>query len=443
MKKITAFGIFLILLTITSCVKESDLLTEGEPEIITQEGETRLVSGIVRDTSGTVLGDASVKIIVDDLEMATTADENGEWSLIVPNTLTEGYVVANKLEYSKSIQRLMETDENLAGDIFLAKESSNTELDLSLNVSTLKTVTGRVVDADGNPIPGVSLFIMSVIDGPEVEFDLTGFVLTDMDGNFEIIFEDEGYLASNLWGFYSGACNNTLFIPIEDMNPVVDLGDLEIAYENFSMFETSLESDGSSCYDDARARIFNFRSQTGYLPVIWDQPLGDIGLQYCPAESGVFYVGVESSDRSYFNGAFMIEDEVEPSYMFDICTPTEGSFLELNLGGDDILFEDVVFDPITQLISTEGDNPIIFSTQHWATFLPVGEDFSAYHIEKLNFLLFTNPGGVQYGLDEDSIVNYVSMVQDDASFCAGVVKVDLVGTDGSLVEANIRFRASK
>lgn len=444
MKNLTAFGIFLLMLALLfSCVKEADITTTGEPEVIPQEGETKLLTGLVRDTAGTVLPKASVKIVLEGLEIETEADENGEWNLTIPNSLTEGFIVANKVEYSKSIQRYNETGDKVIKDIYLARDPSNTELDLGFEQGNLKTVVGRIIDDNANPIPDVLLFLFSVLESPQMEYVFNGSVVSAEDGSFEIIYEDLGFSYSTLFTLFSGGCSDNLYFDVPNEDPIEDLGDLELSYENFSVFQTSLLSDGSSCYDNVRTLAYVYDLEAAFTENNYDQPLGDISLDYCLNEDGAVYIGVESEDNTHFNGLFVSPTEAETSYMFDICTPNPGIFLELNINGNVEVYEDnLVFENPRTVVSQNTDAQLNFRVLNWVTFTPSGSINPAYQIGKIKSLtLATN--GVEFDLDEESSVNYVNIVQDDDNFYAGIIKAQLSTNDGSTADMSIRFRVAK
>ncbi len=444
MKRIIAYSLFLFFLSFSySCVKEADVITEEETEVIPQEGETRVLTGIVKDTSGNILPQARIKMILGDLELETEADENGEWKVTVPNSLTEGYIVANKVAYSKSIQRFKETEDKRVEDIYLARVPSNTELDLSFGQSNLKTLIGRIVDANADPIPDVTLFLISLLVDPPNDYVFNGFVNTQADGTFEIIYEDDGFSSTSLYTLFSGACSDNISYTVQGQDPVEDLGDLELSSESFSIFQTKLESDGSSCYQTAKGLAFNYKSGTGFIPVAWDQPLGAISLEYCPSETGIFYVGVESDDNVHFNGKFLSDTEVEASYQFDICTPNPGNFLELNLDGTETTYTDIAFTSPRTVYSHDFTAPLSFQLRNWAIYTPNGSDRPAYHMGEVKELSVESANGVEYTLDEDSKVNYVNIVQDDDDFYAGIIKAQLKGDDSSFADMTMRFRVSK
>lgn len=447
MKNITLYSLLFLLVTICfSCIKEKDVITENEPEVIIEEGETSLITGIVRDTSGTVLAQASVKIVFDDLELVTESDENGTWELIIPSSLTEGFVVANKVEYSKSIQRFNELEENRVEDIYLATEPSNTELDLGFVQGSLKIVVGRIIDQIANPIPNVTVFLVSLLENSNNEYVFNGFVPTRADGTFEIIYEDEGFSSSTLYSIFSGACSDYISVDVLGQDLIEDLGDIELYSENFSIFQTTLESDGSSCYENVSTLAYHWNLESAFLPIAYDQPLGAITLEYCPEESGTFYVGVESEDNTYFNGLFVSEAEIEASYMFDICTPNAGNFLELNINGNVTIYEDnLSFGAPRTIISQDPDTPLVFTVLNWITYTAIGSDSPSYQIGELKSLAILGANEVEFNrLDEDSpSFNYVNIVQDDDTFYAGIAQAKHIADDGSEVDIAIRFRVEK
>ena len=444
MKRIIAYTLFLFFLSFSySCVKEVDIITEEETEVIPQEGETRILTGIVKDTSGSILPQARVKMILGDLELETEADENGEWKMTIPNSLTEGYIVANKVAYSKAIHRFKETEDLRVADIYLARTPSNTELDLSLGQGNLRTVIGRIVDSNTDPIPDVTLFLISLLPDPPNEPVFNGFINTLADGSFEITYEDDGFSSSSLHTIFSRACSDDIFYTLQGLDPVEDVGDLELSFENFSVFQTKLESDGSSCYQTAKALVFNYKSKTGFIPVVWDQPLGDVSLEYCPSESGIFYIGVESDDNVHFNGQFLTDTEVEAAYQLDICTPTTGNFLELNIDGTETTYSAISFGSPGLVYSHDIAAPLNFSVRNWAIYTPNGSTTPAYHMAEVKELSIESANGVEYTLDDDSQVNYVNIVQDDDDFYSGVIKAKLKGDNNSLADMTMRFRVGK
>ena len=446
MKKLKAYSLLLLLFSFcSSCIKESDILTESDPVVIHQEGETRMITGIVKDTSGSVLPGASVKVILDELALVTEADENGEWNLMVPIHLTDGFVVSNKIEYSKSIQRFKEKEGHVT-DIYLASSQSNTDLDLSLVVGALKTVVGRIINENGSPIPGVTIFLVSLLEGTPVDFVLNGFVPTDGDGHFEIIYEDTDIVSSTLHTIFPNVCSDYLSYPLDGQDLIEDLGDLLLASEGYSIFETKLESDGSSCYENVTTLAYHYNLEAAFQSVVYDQPLGDITVEYCPKGNNAFYIGVENEDNSHFNGLFVTGEEAEDAYAFDICTPYPGNFLELNINGEVNLYQDVNLIAPEKIAITGQEQSLILSVQNWVTSTAIGGTKPRYQIGRLNSLGVWG-GDIEFGFNivEGTIptFNYVNIVQDDDIFYAGIAQARLTTLDGIDLDVAIRFRVSK
>ena len=446
MKNLSIYSIFLLFgLLCFSCVKEQDLISEGETELIPQEGETKLLTGIVKDTSGVVIPEASVKLILDELEIEVLSDENGEWNLTVPSNLTEGYVVANKIEYSKSIQRFNETANHQVEEIFLTRDPDNLELDLGFVESNIITVLGRITDQNGIALPSVNLFLISVVDILENEYEFNAFGRSSSDGSFELIYEDNDYMSTTLYGSVSTGCSDILSIELEGVGPVEDLGAIQTPTDNFDIFQTSLVSDGSSCYGDVSILSYFCNSETSSRPIIYNEPLGDIQLEYCANENGYFYMGVESDDNAYFNGDFVKDGEIASSYSFDICTPNDGEFLELNVGDEYYFFDtDLSFQADRTVVAPGPAGLFVFSVLRWVKFVPLGADTPAYEIGEFRSLSLPWANQFEFSnIEDDRPVNFVNIVQDDDNYFSGIAFANLVGNDGNEVDIRIRFRVAK
>ena len=68
---------------------------------------------------------------------------------------------------------------------------SFTFLFVSINVFSQQTVSGTVSDAEGNPLPGVSI----------VEMNTTNGVVSDFDGNFQLSVDSNAVLVFSYLGF--------------------------------------------------------------------------------------------------------------------------------------------------------------------------------------------------------------------------------------------------
>ena len=452
MKNLTNYSIFLLILTLCfSCVKEGDIITDEETEVIQQEGETRLLTGMVRDTTGSTIPQAGVKIVFDepdkdiDLELVTEADKNGLWELTVPKSLTEGYVIGNKVAYSKSIQRLKITEDERTEDLYLVDETSNTDSDLSLRLGNLKTVMGRLIDENGNSISDVNIFVFSSLNGSD-ETVFNGYDFTREDGSFEIIYEAGDFNATTLIALISNGCRDAYSKSLTGEDPIEDLGEVEISYEGFTIFQSSTVRDDFSCYDNESMMAYYWDLQTAFQPVIYDQPLGDFELEYCPKDNGAFYIGVENEGNAHFNGVFVTAEEALEAYKFDICTPNPGNFVELLINGKGVLFEDnlSLIGP-GKIAYQDSELQLLFEVLTWAIFTPLGSEKPAYQIGELRSFAYI--GDIEIGFhsleNESPKFNYVNIVQDDENYFAGIAQIKLQSTDGSPADIAIRFRVSK
>lgn len=445
MKNQTIYLLHLLLLSLFfSCVQEEDILTGVQTEIISQEGELSLINGIVRDTSGAIIPQASIKIIFEEFELETVTNNSGEWNIEIPNSLQEGFIVANKIDYSKSIQRLTNLEENSFQEIFLAKDALNSEVDLSLTVGNLRTVKGMLIDGLGSPASNVNLFLLGITDSDQLDFKFMGFQQSGEDGNFEIIYEDDGFDYVSLFGLVSIGCRDLLEIKIEGKELVKDLGLIDISSEAFSKFQANIESDGSSCFDNAKTLAYYLNLIPD--PIQYDQPLGAVVLEYCPVENGVFYIGVESEGNIYFNGSFIPESDIKETYVFDICTPNSGNFLELNINGELTLFENnLLFAGDGTIVSGDQNTPLEFGVfKRIASFEP-GTNIPRYEIGEFKKLTLSGNTEVAFNNFNKNVpqYNYVNIVQDDDSFFSGIGHVKATANDGSETDIKIRFRVAK
>lgn len=443
--QITYITFLLVLSSSFACVNQEDRIIESGPEVVVPEGETKIISGIVRDTSGTFLQEAGVKIILDDLELETETDENGTWSLIVPESFSEGYLVANKVEYSKSINRIDEIENNQVQDVFLADQQSNAELNLSFKLGNLRTVKGRLVDEDLKPESQVNLFIFGLREVPQNEFVFLATGRSKSDGSFELLYEIDNYETISLFGIISGGCRDVLEITLQGQDPIEDLGDVDVSHDEFAVMQTKLESDGSDCYG-AVSTLSYYWDYTYQYNIKYDQPLGDVSVDYCPKGNSVFYLGVESDDDVYFNGLFVSETEVEDAYMLDICIPDSDSFLELNIDGNVTVYtENLALGPLGEVISNDAETPLVFAVPHLSSFTPFGSDKPAYQIGEIRSIQIL--GDYQVGFnkidDNDPEFNYANIVQSDFNYFSGIVQTNIPADDGTELNVKIRFRIAR
>ena len=449
LKYFKSFSFLVILVTICfACVKEEDMITETQTVISNQVGETKLVNGIVRDTSGFRIPEASVKIILENLELETVTDINGEWIISIPSRFSEGFIVANKFEYTKTIQRYLGSANN--NEIYLLEDVGNANIDLSVRLDSVKIVTGRIINQNAEPLPNISLLILSKFDSEFSEVIFSVFQTTNQDGSFELVFEDHRFESNTLIATNNNGCHDSIEYPLSNEAFVEDLGNLELPIEILSVFEASILSDGSNCYDNIATLSYSLGSLSQLVSINYDQPLGDITLEYCSKEQGAFYVGVENEDNSEFNGAFFTEQEFQASYAFDICTPNDNNFLELTINGNTTVYEEnLSYDGFTSIQGIvnlqDSETQLEMQIDNSITAFSSNPDQPSYQIGTLSVLSIQ--GSVEYDftfLDVDAPkFKHANIVVDDNNTFAGIAQAKVLEEDGSETEIKIRFRISK
>lgn len=434
----TSISLLVLLLAVCfSCVKEEDILSEPQTVVIPQEGEIKVVSGIVKDTTGTIIPDASIKIVLDELELETMSDENGEWSVGVPNSFDEGFIIANKLEYNKSINRYINSNDNQSKDIYLTDDPSNSELDLDFRLSELRTVKGRIVDENNTPQSNVDILIWLNLLDSSVR---SNFQLTDEGGNFEIVYEIENLAFSTLFAINPSLCSDNVVINLDWSISIEDLGDIVLSDEALSLFQTNIVSDGSACYDNVNTISYWTGTGLGLVPNSVNQPLGDASFPYCLDENEAFYVGVQSDDFTHFNGSFFSAAEIEDTYMLDICTPNSGTFLELDINGNKEVFTDnLTMEDGGEIVYSGTENPFILNIIPRITSNSLSDDEDKLQIGRLNFFFFLQENIIY----EDAVFDYANIIQDDDEMFTAVVNAKYLMDNNTETDIKIRVRIVK
>lgn len=427
-----------------SCVKEQDITTTTTTTTEPEEGEVNDLTGLVKDTLGQVVPNVNVKLYLDDLELETETDVNGEYNFIIPTNKKDGYIVADKIDYSKGIQYFNE-EENDLEDFFLAKEEAQ-ELDLNIDLDNLLTVKGRIVDQFYNPIENTKIFIRSYYPAPSLESDINGVVITDNTGYFELIYENKNYSTTVFFARNSIPCSELVGLNWQDPEPVKDLGDITMNMYEASTLETLLISNSTYCTVPAEIQAYKVFPSTPSLeqtiPYIYGQPMGNIALDFCEEGDDVFYIGVFNDDKTAFNGQFVPYEELEDNYTYDICTPAE-YFLEVTIGGETIVHtENLDYNSTGNLITfSENSNFTTFNigiqTLHWDQY-----GVNVIKKGKIDFFTLFENGIESFSLDND-MPTHVNIIQDDDDIFSGIVNAKVKDYDNVSADMSIRFRVQK
>ena len=446
MKSLSSILISLIITGLSfSCIPEEDFIEENAViEIISQEGEITTITGSVMDTSSNHIPNANIKLVFENLELETESNNNGVWTLNVPSSLNEGYIVVHKVNYSKSIQKIRASQPKEIYETFIAIDPSSEALNLSLRVSDLKTVLGQVVNQDLTPKSDVDVFLFSDINSTGFNTAFHGYLRTDESGNFEFIYEDNGYISTTLAGTTSDLCGYNFQISIESEDKLVELPNIIIPPSSSSTFVTNLENDGSNCYDKATAIVH----YTGNTPdkVQHNLPLGEINIEYCPTENSVFFIGIESNDKTYFNGSFFPESDIQENYSFDICTPNQSSFIELSINGTTTLYEDnLSFEGGGAIKALSPTSPLSFSVFNSFSSFDPGSNNLIYGFGQIRSFSLQGPNEIAFNNIDITApqYNFVNIVQDDIDFFSGLGHIITRNTNNETVDIKIRYKVAK
>lgn len=447
MKNIT-ISLFTILCLMMnySCVKEQDITTPTISTTEPEEGGTDDLTGFVRDTLGQVIPNVNVKLYLGDLELETETDINGEYNFLIPNNQQEGYVVADKIDYSKGIQYFEKDDENTLIDFYLAKEEAQ-GLDLNIDLDNLLTVRGRIVDQFSNPVENTKIFIRSYYPAPSVESEINGVSITNENGNFELIYEDKNYSTTVLFAINSIPCSELVGLNWQNPEPIKELGDITMNIYEISTLETLLISNSTFCTVPAQIQAYKLFPSTPpigqNIPNIYGQPMGNMSLDFCEEGNEVFYIGALNEDKTDFNGRFVPLEQIEENYTFDICTPTSNNFLEVMINGETILHtENIDYESTGNVISLmENQN---FTAFNITVNMIKHDQYGVNVIKKgvMDFFTRFENGSQKYNLHENS-PNYVNIVQDDLNIMSGLVQAKVVDLNVGIKDMIIRFRVEK
>jgi len=442
MKNITIslFTILYIMISY-SCVKEQDITTMTTTTTEPETGETNDLSGLVRDTLGQAIPNVNVKLYLDDLELETETDANGEYNFIIPTVQDEGYVVVDDIKHQKNIQYFNETQENDLETLFLIEEEIEENIDLSLKLDSVVIVRGQFIDLNGEPLEDVIIFFASILLNDEFEYVNNGFAKTDKNGNFEFVFEDVGYLYSIFSAIYPSVCAEYISSNFNEYDSIIDMGVITMDIGDLTQFESSVSDGGYDCYENTSLQSYNYDNITNN---VYDQPLGNFSISYCAEGNEVFYVGVVNQDKTDFDGQFVAIDKVESEYATEICTPMSEEFLEIKIGNneeilttDDLQFID---DFVDLIIFDNGGNTIILYVKSISKFVD-DENNTLLQSGQMDYISI-----IENGVEQSVPFlnkNYINFVQDDANIMSGVIQGKVQFLDGTIEDIKIRFRVQK
>ena len=410
----------------------------------TENTETYAVFGIVKDTLGQAIGEVSLKAYFDDLEIETMSDTDGNYEFKVPNSKTEGYVVASKEKYNQSIKSVRQTSNNIKKSIFLVENQKVLTENLSLITDSLLIIKGRTIDETSQPVEGASILFTSFKDAGIFEVGAIGFTDTDAMGNFEIIVNQGDYWVRSLRASYPSVCGSQFGTSWSDETSPKELGDITIELNSgIGKTVTSTINQLDCGSNDGYAKYYFTDRSTQFIN--FEKPLGDIGFDFCDnGELNMIFVGTHSRDLQNFNGRFYKANDLPLKNEFDICTPT-GYFFEMYKNG--VLTTGV--DGNVQGFATQGNVTLSTSTEDIIFLSPVTRtvrttpDFDIKietgKVQGLVTIDSNNNSVEEYPGSTDGL--YLDYVQNTADFVAGVIQGQMEEKNtGVINEYFIRFR---
>lgn len=338
------FSIFLLCaLALWSCAEEQDqTITDIElNEPPPPPGELIFLSGVVQDSLGNAIPSAVVHAVFDDFEYTDTADAQGAYAIGIPESKTEGYVMAVKDEFSRSILEASTEQEAVLQHILVPEEASSAAYWLSqFSVNNLFRLEGRCVSPEGEPVPG--LLVRAWSYGPDLPagFLEQGYVRSGADGRFLIIGEKGEYTSSSVFTFVGSTPCVTFygegFDANEDLIVVEITVEVDIEETLFPLSVNELGCGGSTTI------YWTFFPEVSFSAVTVSGTYGPpSSIKHCSNRtSDLFFIG-GSTERSakYFDGGFYRLSDIPDPLQFDLCQP-ENYFLRIVIDGSSFEGED-------------------------------------------------------------------------------------------------------
>jgi len=189
-----AFAIVTAMILVTSFYSCSDdNFVDTETEIEQSEPETveyTFVTGIVTDKNGSAISNIEVEYLTAGELKSTTTDQDGKYEIVeLEEEVTRIKVKCNGQGYLPKIEVVhINADRTVENDIILVTEEQTSSISIgnqgnqSLSDSLL-SLSGRVVNATGAPVPGIIVYLI------DYNFTTWLYSVTDSDGRYEFATE--------------------------------------------------------------------------------------------------------------------------------------------------------------------------------------------------------------------------------------------------------------
>lgn len=413
-----------------SCVTEEDVTTTSVEIEEPQEGEVVLIKGFVRDTSELALSQVSLKAQIGQYSSDITTGPDGYYEIEIPAIAEKGVIIAAKSQYNRTIQTIDPTKNEIVKDLFLLKDLNQNTPNLNVNPNELFRIEGRFIDQFNEPIRNKLVYGLSLYGNDE---DVSFSVKTDSEGNFEFVEEPQDFTVHFLFAnTYNEPCFDQFFesyIAFEE--ETLELGDLIFAQSMTKVILTNTTV--TDCIDiDFVNHIF----QPGGINIIEGLIPSDQHIQLCDYNSSdlPYYNGVKSMDRLHFNGRFQNLDDFSETTELSLCTPT-GSFGELRINDQTILFENINYDEGKKMVTLENDDQMVQFT--WNGSFGTSSNGNRYDYSRVSMLFSESDDdnlSFQLSTNSEYYVNWVFGREG-----CGVLTT-LVEQDGDEAIVTIRFR---
>ena len=424
------FPIALLIFSLfAACTKEQDVTTVEIEVEDPQPGETVVVRGTVRDTAETAIENALLRFRSGNFDQEISTDENGSFEIELPAAQEKGLIIAAKAQYNRTIQFVDLTADEVRKDLYLLENTEVQEANLELNTNALFTLTGRLVDQFGTPLPDVFLIGESLHTGDD-EVKFSG--QTDEEGIFEFVEEQKDYQIHVIFSSkLELPCFDRLFgtYPHGD-DTLLDLGDVELAISEPREIMPDV-----SISDCPETDFVNHIYIPDDINVFQDQLLPGQSLTVCDTSiNGAWmYNGVMSEDKQSFDGQFQYVADFADSQDFSLCTP-EGAFVETRTADGTMLSPDLVYNQALAAVTVEDGSDLI--TFGWQGSFGTSSGGGSYTYSFVGIFEKTDAdGNILYQLDPTApyFLNWVTGN-------AGVLTARVVFPDGSTELITVRFR---
>ncbi len=441
MKKTIIFNILIIISILQfACVKEQDISTTTTTISEPQTGDTHSISGLVRDSSGQVLPNVSVKFHLDDLELETKTDVDGVYDFLIPSIKTEGYIIADDESYSKSIVYFNELSDATLSPIYLVEEAEASTLDLDLKVDQLLKVKGRIVDQFSDPVQDARVFVYSLANPPNQEFIIHGFVLTNAAGQFELYYEEGNYFTTILRGAFPTPCAENIGINWQNPDAITDLGDIIMQIDDYSRISADIiiddvDQDVSAVFYDVNDLQNNVYNHLG----------GEVSLDVCDGaeEIEVVYIGVANDDLTKFEGNFVPVDELNTYYYFPFPSVVDENYVIVSTEAQNMIFagnNTFIYNAENSIIS-HPDNPNLLTFNFRTTDSYSVDGRLVLELGEMDFFSFQKDG-VTYTLYQGA-KNYINFIPNEIGKIAAIISGKALGDDGNIIDFKIKFRVDQ